>query len=234
MHDQRTIRRSQDEDLPSAGAGRHRRVLRGALGSLLVVATAACNNSRTSAKPEQEPIAKTDAVPAAAAAKATKASPESYTFDHKPTTAAPGAADAVGAAKSAAKAAVQPPGTQASKGPAVSGEGFSAHLQATGTFEVGKASSVQVVLDAAPPFHCNDKYPYKFTLTKTPGLTFPADVVRDMKIGESQSTMTVPFTPDQPGAKTLTGELAFSVCTDDKCLIEKQQLSVTIDIKGAS
>lgn len=120
------------------------------------------------------------------------------------------------------------------RGPAVKGEGFQAHLQSSGSYQVGKPGVVRVVLNAAEPFHCNDKYPYRFTLEPTAGLEFPADVVRDMQIGTQQSTMDVALVPKTAGAHTVSGELSFSVCTDDKCLIEKQKLSVSIDVAGAS
>lgn len=120
------------------------------------------------------------------------------------------------------------------RGAAVSGEGFRAHLQSAGKLQKGKAGSVQVVLEAVAPFHCNDKYPYKFTPSPTPGVTYAEAVVKNMKVGEQRSTMTVPFTAADKGEKKLTGELAFSVCTDDKCLIEKQKLSITVQIDDAS
>jgi hypothetical protein len=54
-----------------------------------------------------------------------------------------------------------------------------------------------------------------------------------MNVDKQRSTMSVPFTPTQAGSHTLSGELAFSVCTDDKCLIEKQTLSFPVDVSGS-
>lgn len=119
------------------------------------------------------------------------------------------------------------------RGPSVTGEGFEAFM-AVPEVAAGKSATARVVLDAVAPFHCNDKYPYKFTIEPTPGVTYPSTTLKDMQIGERRSTMAVPFTVNEPGKKTLTGELSFSVCTDDKCLIEKQKLTVTVDVEGAS
>jgi hypothetical protein len=120
------------------------------------------------------------------------------------------------------------------KGSVSTGEGFAVHLEAQGSYTVGKPSSVTVVLKAAAPFHCNDKYPYKFTPTPSAGLTFKEAVARGMNIAPSEATMDVGFTSTQAGKLTLSGELSFSVCTEDRCLVEKQPLSVTVNVKDAS
>jgi hypothetical protein len=148
-------------------------------------------------------------------------------------------ASALGATppSSAANSAGPGTGTAASpgiSGPVVAGEGFAVHLEAQGAPTLGKASSVKVVLNAKAPFHCNDKYPYKFTPTANPSLTFSEAVARGMNIAPTEATMDVSFTPTQAGALTVSGELSFSVCTDDRCLVEKQALSVVVNVKGAS
>ncbi len=177
--------------------------------------------------------------PAVAAPAATSESPtkqsDSYGLDTPAATEAP-AQKAVGTppTEPTPTASVPTAAPQGRKGASASGEGFEVHLAASESYEAGKKGVVTVVLNAAAPFHCNDKYPYKFTVDADPQLEYAQDVVRGMKIGESQSTMPVEFTPASAGKHTVKGTLAFSVCTDDKCLIEKQPLSVSIDVKGAS
>jgi hypothetical protein len=89
------------------------------------------------------------------------------------------------------------------------------------------------VLDAKEPFHVNEKYPYKFKLKETSGLTFPAPLVgkEGVNLEKARATMRVPFTAQSAGRHTLSGQFAFSVCTDDKCLIEKRELSLLVDAK---
>lgn len=103
----------------------------------------------------------------------------------------------------------------------------------SGAFEVGKPGEAEIVLDAKPPFHVNDKYPYKFKLKEAPGLSFPAPLVgKDaVKLEKARATMNVSFTPKSAGKHELAGQFAFSVCTDDKCLIEKRDLSLLVDAK---
>jgi hypothetical protein len=44
-------------------------------------------------------------------------------------------------------------------------------------------------------------------------------------------TMNVGFTPEAAGKHTISGVLQFSVCTDDKCLIEKRDLALEVQSK---
>jgi hypothetical protein len=54
-----------------------------------------------------------------------------------------------------------------------------------------------------------------------------------MNVAAQRSTMTIPIRPSAVGKHTLSGELAFSVCTEDKCLIEKKALSLPFDVTGS-
>jgi hypothetical protein len=114
----------------------------------------------------------------------------------------------------------------------VSEANFELKISPKGAYEAGKPAEAEIVLDAKPPFHVNDKYPYKFKLKEAPGLTFPAPVVTKdaAKLDKARVTMTVAFTP-AAGKHDLSGQFAFSVCTDDKCLIEKRDLSLAVDAK---
>jgi hypothetical protein len=114
----------------------------------------------------------------------------------------------------------------------VSEANFELKISPKGAYQAGKPGEAEIVLDAKPPFHVNDKYPYKFKLKEAPGLTFPAPVVTKdaAKLDKARVTMTVAFTP-AAGKHDLSGQFAFSVCTDDKCLIEKRDLSLAVDAK---
>jgi hypothetical protein len=43
--------------------------------------------------------------------------------------------------------------------------------------------------------------------------------------------MPVSFTPDAAGKRTVAGQFAFSVCTEDKCLMEKRDLSLDVTVE---
>jgi hypothetical protein len=146
----------------------------------------------------------------------------------KPAAEAPApSAPVVQAAQPAEPAASGAAASQLSEGP------FELKLQGAGPFEVGKPAKAELVLLAKAPFHVNDKYPYKFKLKEAAGLTFPAPVVgKDAAVLEKASvTMAVPFSATSAGKHTLAGQFAFSVCTDEKCLIEKRELALELTAK---
>jgi hypothetical protein len=106
-------------------------------------------------------------------------------------------------------------------------------LEPAGEVAAGKSGVVNVVLVANPPFHTNKEYPYKFKGKDSPGVKFAAPVVTkdSAKLETQRLTMPVSFTADKAGKATVAGQFAFSVCTDETCLIEKRDLSLTVDVK---
>jgi hypothetical protein len=172
--------------------------------ALLFVSLSACKNQ---APPAAEATAAAPAPNAPSAASAAAADP------------APAAADSVAAPAAAAQSKY-------------SEAGFDLVLQPKGDYASGKAGEAEVVLSAKPPYHVNDKYPYKFKLKEAPGLTFANMIVTKdaVKFEPARATVPVPFTPSA-GKHTLSGQLSFSVCTDDKCMIEKRDLALEIEAK---
>jgi hypothetical protein len=43
--------------------------------------------------------------------------------------------------------------------------------------------------------------------------------------------MKVGFTPDSPGERRVAGTFKFSVCTEEQCLIKKQDLSLAVKVE---
>ncbi len=115
-------------------------------------------------------------------------------------------------------------------GPVVKGEGYAVRLQTKSPLKTGESAALTVVLTAEAPFKCNDKYPYKFTFDPVDGVSFPNQVVKGMNVSDKRATMLVPFSPKGPGDQTVSGTLSFSVCTDDKCLVEKQPLTIAFNV----
>ena len=112
-------------------------------------------------------------------------------------------------------------------------EHFELRMMSEGPHAVGAAEAVKIVLEAAGGYKVNQEYPYKFQLRPSPGVSYPAAIVkRDrVKLEKHRATMTVPFTPTSEGSTTVMGQFSFSVCTDEKCLIEKRELSYSFDAK---
>jgi hypothetical protein len=86
-------------------------------------------------------------------------------------------------------------------------------------------------LVAKAPFHCNEQYPYKITLDRAPGVTFPNPIARGMRVNGTRATLSVPFSADSAGQFVISGTFAFSTCSADRCLIDKAKLSVPIDVR---
>jgi len=143
------------------------------------------------------------------------------------------AAAAVAAAASAQPApapAAAPAASKYSEAP------FDVVIQPKGAYAAGQAGAVELVVTAKPPFHANDKYPYKFKLVEAPGLKF-ANLVVDkevkdaVKVEKMRATVSVALTPESAGKHTVSGKLFFSVCNDDQCLVEKRDLALEIESK---
>lgn len=117
------------------------------------------------------------------------------------------------------------------RGPAVSETPFSAYLAATTPAKVGQRLKVQVVLEAKPPYHCNAEYPHKFKLSPAPAaLGYDSEVVRGMQVTEQRGVLELPVQAKSAGPATVAGKLSFSVCTEERCLVEKRDLSVDVEI----
>ncbi len=181
---------------------------------------------------EHEPLAEAPKPEPAPVAEAPKAEPT----PDKPAGSPPTKAAAT--TKSVAKTPAPPqPAPSAAPARAVktvsgsgaSGEGFAVSISAPSPVRSGQTSSAVVVLSAKDPYKCNDKYPYKFVLdAPSSGVSYPQPTVRGMAVAEKRSSMSVPFTVAAAGPATIAGQLHFSICTADKCLIEKRKLSVTV------
>jgi hypothetical protein len=174
--------------------------------SVLVLALSACKN-------QTPPVAEATAAEPAQAASAAPA-------------AVPAAADSVA---TAAEPAAQTAGA-ASK---YTEAGFDLVLEPKGDYSAGKEGEADIVLSAKAPFHVNQQYPYKFKLKESPGLSFANMVVSKeaVKLEPARATLPVAFTPAAAGKHTVSGQLSFSVCTADQCMIEKRDLALEIEAK---
>ena len=145
--------------------------------------------------------------------------------------AAPVAPEAPLPADSAAAAAAPAPASDAKS--KYDEAGFDLALTPKGNYASGQAAEAEIVLAAKAPFHVNQNYPYKFKLVQAPGLKFASLLIAKdaVKLEPARATVPVLFTPETAGKHTLSGQLSFSVCTDDKCMIEKRELALEIDAK---
>ncbi|HKO47751.1 MAG TPA: hypothetical protein VJV79_08505, partial [Polyangiaceae bacterium] len=132
-----------------------------------------------------------------------------------------------------AAAAADPAAAPAAAASKYSEAPFDVEIRAKGAYTSGQAGAAEILISAKPPFHANDKYPYKFKLNEAAGLKY-ANLVVDkdaVKVEKTRATLTVPLTPEGAGKHTVSGKLFFSVCNDDQCLVEKRDLTLDIDAK---
>lgn len=110
---------------------------------------------------------------------------------------------------------------------------FHVDLQPVGEYRAGKPAVAEVVLVAKGDYKVNDKYPYRFKFSQGERVR-PADsvVTKDaVRFSHRKAVMTLPFTPTASGKSTLAGEFRFSVCTNDRCLVERADLALTVVVR---
>lgn len=153
----------------------------------------------------------------------------------KPASARPAAAGVAATSKQADTAAAgasaprpKKPSAEG-KGPVAKGEGFALWLQASSPLAAGKPGAVEWVLEAKPPYHCNEEYPHKLKLdAPPPGVSYPESLVRGMVVKGERAVLSVPVQPQAKGLARISGTAHFSVCTEARCLIEKHPVSVDV------
>ena len=175
----------------------------------------------------QEPVAAPAAPPEPAAAAPATSAPS---LGASAATVAPliAASGAVGADAKAAAGSTK----QLVRGASAKDEPFEAWLEADAPLTANGKAELRLVLEAKGPYKCNDSYPYKFKVASSSGVSVADPAVKGMQIGKKRSTMPIPVSVGAAGRATLSGELSFSVCTEDKCLIEKQTLSISVDVSS--
>lgn len=117
-------------------------------------------------------------------------------------------------------------------GPEAHESTFDLVVRPSGAYSAGTPGSVDIEVSAKGGYHCNDKYPYKFKPADSPGVQFTAPVfTKDaLKLEQMRATMKVDFTPESKGKKTIAGTFSFSLCSDERCLVEKRDVSLEIAV----
>ena len=205
----------------------------------LVALTALDCQKEPSADPSQGTSAgtlpsATPVVPAAAATESDKTSADPPRADDSPEIATGAAAASAAPAandRSPKYKATAPAAGKNIQGTKRSGDGFATWLEGTGPFVVGKNSSLRAVLASKKPYKCNEEYPYKLKLQANPQLGLTESTIRGMKISGANAQLNIPVVPKTAGKTTLRGKLYFSVCTDDRCLIERQDISLALNVE---
>jgi hypothetical protein len=141
-------------------------------------------------------------------------------------------ASAVSSSTSSPGSGTSSPGRAASAPSHVQEQHFELSMAARGPFKTGSSAEAEIVLLALGAYKVNQEYPIKYRLEDNAGMDYPIPVVkRDrVKFEHARATMTVPFVPRAAGMQRVVGELAFSVCTDQKCVMEKRTLGTAVRV----
>ncbi|HEY3236702.1 MAG TPA: hypothetical protein VGJ84_18430 [Polyangiaceae bacterium] len=183
------------------------------LTCLTILAVIGCGKDRAAAAADKEPASPVGLAPASA-------SP-------------PVAAPAPPGQASIEKASVENSTAKEAGAAKVSEASFDLEILPRGPYRAGQKGVAEIVLSAKPPYKVNHEYPYKFKVKASPEVTFASEVVtRDkVKLEQKRALMSVEFTAQSAGSRRVSGEFAFSVCTEERCMIEKRELSLQVEVQ---
>lgn len=171
------------------------------------------------------------ATEAAAPAATTTAPAAATTGSVRPVSAKTEAAPLAGKGDTKPAVPAAPAEQKAKRGAAADEEPFTAWLEGDVPLNAGQPANLRVVLQAKAPYHVNADYPHKIALDPAPGVTYPAPVAKGMQVTPAQGVLPVPVVAGPAGQATVKGKLSFSVCTEERCLIEKRDLALDLEIR---
>src|SRR5690606_2749641 len=114
--------------------------------------------------------------------------------------------------------------------PSYEEEAFSLSMTGPAVAKVGEAVTYTVTLTAKSGFKVNDEYPVKFQFAAANGVAPQKEVIRkeDAQVEKNKVVIPAEVILSTAGEHVVQGKLSFSVCTDDRCLIEKRDLGLSI------
>lgn len=104
------------------------------------------------------------------------------------------------------------------------------HAIAPSSAKAGTPFEFKVTLEAQAGYKVNPDYPIKFTYDSGPSFSADPNVLRKEQatVEGKKAELKGAVQLTGPGSTVVSGKLSFSVCTDDRCLIEKRDLSVSV------
>lgn len=121
-----------------------------------------------------------------------------------------------------------------------SGDAFELELKAPASASADQPGELLIAIAAKPGFKINAEYPHAFRPEKDSGVAFDAakyDLAAGAKTPCEKKAedacrleAKVPFKATTAGAQKASGTVAFSVCNDEVCLIEKVPVTATIAV----
>jgi hypothetical protein len=123
------------------------------------------------------------------------------------------------------------------------GDEFAVSASVEGPLSAGSEAAFLTRVEARKGFHINAEYPVSFRPnTGSEGIKFNRERYPLQELAERipcakepkdscELRARVPFTATSPGDHRVGGILAFSVCSEEKCLIEKAPIEVQVTVR---
>jgi len=126
------------------------------------------------------------------------------------------------------------PTVAAPPGPKVESDTYLVEMKQAGDCKTASDCTVAVTLVPKGAYHINAQYPYRFKTGDAPeGVTFTKTKLEraDGTFVEKKGEFKVPFNAAKAGSVPIRGTFSFSVCSESKCAVEKQELEARVDVK---
>lgn len=114
------------------------------------------------------------------------------------------------------------------------GQHYALSVEAPAQSEIGKSTTARVKLEPRSGYKINKDYPIKLEVTPPGGLDVERKTQRGpdaVRLDPQQALFEVAFTPKEAGRKEVKAVLGFSVCTPKACVIKKESLAFSTDVR---
>jgi hypothetical protein len=114
------------------------------------------------------------------------------------------------------------------------GQNFALSVEAPATAQVGKVARARVKLLPGQGYKINKGYPIKLEVTPPGGVDVERRTLRAadaVRLDAQQALFEVAFTAREPGRKEVKAVLGFSVCTAKACVVKKEPLAFSTDVR---
>ena len=110
---------------------------------------------------------------------------------------------------------------------------FALKLVTKDAYRAGHPGAVSVELEGRGGWHVNQDYPFKVTVSAAPGVKLDKDVIAKadaQEFTDDRVRAEVGVTPSAAGDHDVECLVAFAMCTDENCVIEKRTVAATLAV----
>jgi hypothetical protein len=118
--------------------------------------------------------------------------------------------------------------------PPAGGQNWDLTATAQPPYHAGSEGRFEVHLSGRNGYHVNQEYPIRLTIRPPEGVTLPKATLQRTDastFAETGAIFPVAFTAAAAGHKDFGGELSFSVCNAQNCLLEREPVNLGVDVQ---